>query len=171
MVTAEDMATQVQRTFEEIHRRVFLGDPAANPRLKVEVVGAAMAEDTPVLLLIAPWTLNGVAFPPDDRFPDSLVVTGRPYPVFRTEVEAIGRYCSVNLVPDVSMLRSPEEARTVAAELVGPFHEAVTSVRGELRLPDPSRRRLLRSLTGRAEGDPASSLHPPASGPPGPRRD
>jgi hypothetical protein len=151
----EQLAAGVASTFEQIHRRVFLGDPAANPRLKVEVVGVGLAEDTPVLVLITPWTLNGMAFPDDGRFPDSLAIGGRRFPVFRNDVDEIGPYCSVNLVPNVASFASPADARTAAAELIEPFHDAVASARRELGLPDPSRRRLLRSLTARSDDQPA----------------
>jgi hypothetical protein len=87
-----------------------------------------------------------LAFPEDGRFPDSLPVGGRRFPVFANEVNGIGAYRSVNLVPDVSGLGSPDEARRVASDLIAPFHEAVAAVRRELGLPDPSRRRLLRSF-------------------------
>ncbi len=140
----EDLRDRVRRTFEDVHRRAFLGDPAANPRLRVEVVGAAMAGDTPVLVLITPWTLNGMAFPPDGRFPERLTLEGRTFPVHANALEGVGDYRSVNLVPDVSSLPGPGAARQLAEALAGPFRDAVARAREQLAVPDPGRRRLLR---------------------------
>jgi len=127
-----DLAALTRRTkavFEEIHRSVFLGDPAANPRLAVDVVGAATAHDTPVLVLITPWTLNGLAFPPDGKLPETLEVSDQPRRVYAAELEALGPYHSVNLVADVSRLDRPEEARRLAGSLAEPFRTAVERAR------------------------------------------
>lgn len=129
MVDLAAVARRTQAVFEQIHQRVFLGDPVANPRLTVEVVGAATAHDTPVLVLITPWTLNGLAFPPNGKLPATLEVTGQPRRVYAAEVEALGPYRSVNLVADVSGLDSPEQARTVARSLAEPFRAAVERAR------------------------------------------
>jgi hypothetical protein len=40
-------------------------------------------------------------------------------------VEGIGRYLSVHLLPDVSRLQSPHQARTMAEAFAGPFGTAV----------------------------------------------
>ena len=125
---------------------MFAGDPAANTRLKVEVLGEATAGDTPTLVLVTPWTLNGLAFPPDDRFPDSLTIGKRSYPVFHNEIDALGSYYSVNLMGDVSMLKSPESARAVGSQLGAPFRVAVEKAREALAVPDEARRELFKWL-------------------------
>ena len=78
------LATQVHDVFTGIHDRVFRGDPAANPRLQVQVVAAVVAHDTPAVLLLTPWTGNGLAFPPDGSFPAQVVVAGRRCPPARS---------------------------------------------------------------------------------------
>ncbi len=139
----ESLAASTLTTFEGINQRVFAGDPAANPRLKVEVVQAAVVADTPTLILITPWTLNGMAFPPDERFPTTLKVGGKEYPVFEHSLEELGPYHSVNLMGDVSTLKSPESARALARSLSEPFAKAVADARGRQTVPDPDRRNLL----------------------------
>ncbi len=123
------LARRTQTVFEAVHQRVFLGDPVANPRLAVEVLGAATAHDTPVLVLITPWTLNGLAFPPDGELPATLEVIGRPRQVFSAELEGVGPFRSVNLVSDVSRLARPEEARKLARSFAEPFRAAVERAR------------------------------------------
>lgn len=147
MSDLDDLAVRAQAAFEEIHRRAFAGDGAANARLKVEVVEAALAADTPTLVLIAPWTLNGLAFPPDEDFPSHLVINKRRHPVFVTDVAGLGRFRSVNLVTDVSALASPAEARTVAGALAEPFRDAVRRSRDDAGVANPSRRAVLRRIT------------------------
>jgi hypothetical protein len=142
----ERLARRVQDHFEEVDRTVFRGDPVANPRLKVEVVDPEVVEDTATLVLITPWTLNGVAFPPDGVFPESLTVGKRRHPVFRNELEGIGPYCSVNLVGDVSRLQSPDAARQAARTLGEAFRRAVALTREEGAVDDRSRRDLFKGL-------------------------
>jgi hypothetical protein len=139
-----ELADRVVAEFDGIHQRVFRGDPVANPRLKVEVIEPAMAEDTPTLVLITPWTLNGMAFPPDEEFPESLRFGDRAWPVFRHELEALGVYRSVGLVSHMSCLDSPSQARELAGAMAGPFRAAVARARRDVLVPDPGRRKLLR---------------------------
>lgn len=143
-----DLVEHVRSYFDRVHREVFDGDPAANPRLRVEVLGAAMATDTPVLVLVTPWTLNGMAFPPDDDFPEQLTVGDRTYPVFVNEVADFGSYRSLNLIADVSGIESHDAARQRAEELAQPLRDAVSRARAprserEEHVADPGRRRLL----------------------------
>lgn len=137
----DDLAARVYDHFERVNRDVFRGDPAANPKLKVEVLDPEMIGDTATLVLVTPWTLNGMALPPDDRFPDSLTVNTKHLPVFRNELDGIGAYVSVNLVADVSALQSPDAARGVGRPLGAKFREAVAQVR---QIHDRGRRDLLR---------------------------
>jgi hypothetical protein len=139
----EELTEQVAEHFSRVHREVFLGDEASNPKMWVEVVSAAMAGDTATMILIAPWTLNALVFPPDDSFPDALTVGAKEYTVFTAEVEGLGTVRSLNLASDVSTMPSQDAARGIAAALSGPFLEAVGRAREAGRVGDPGRRRLL----------------------------
>lgn len=110
------------------------------------MLGFETVGDTPTLVLVTPWTLNGLAFPPDERFPDSLTIGKRSYTVFQNDIEALGAYFSVNLMGDVSTLKSPEAARVVAGQLGDPFRRAVAKAREELAVPDEARRQLFKRL-------------------------
>ena len=78
------------------------------------------------------------------KFPDRLEVAGRSLPVFVNELRELGRYLSVNLVSDVSLLTSPAQARTVASAVGAPFRQAIGRALQEADVADPQRRRLLR---------------------------
>lgn len=150
MTVLTDLAARVQSHFEEVDRTAFRGDPVANPRLKVEVLDPEMVGSTPTLVLVTPWTLNAMAFPPDGEFPDSITINQKRYPVFRNELDGIGAYCSINLVGDVSTLQSPDAARGVGRPLGALFRQALaTSLEGQT-VTDPGRRNL---LTGGFSGD------------------
>lgn len=130
MPQPQSLADLAEAAFAGVHRRVFAGDPAANPRLPVEVAASATAGDTRTLVLITPWTLNGLIFCPDDDFPAELSIAGLPpRAVYATELEPLGRFRSVNLVPDVSGLPDPERARSLAASWAEPFRAAVEAAR------------------------------------------
>jgi hypothetical protein len=108
--------------YSRVHREAFLGDPVANPRLPVEVVSAEVAAGCPALVLLTPWTLNGLLFA-DDRavVPQFLDVAGTRRPVFAITMPDLPPHASVNLVGDVSRWTSPEQARTVARSFAAPF--------------------------------------------------
>jgi hypothetical protein len=143
-------ADRVLAHFERVAREVFADDPSANRNLSVEVVGDAIAGDTPVLVVVAPWTLCGLAEPPDGRLLPTLRVGPRHYPAFDVEVDGIGAYWSVVLVPDVSDYKSQDEARAVAEPLAIRFKAAVERVRAEITgVTDPSRRSLLTATRDR----------------------
>lgn len=144
-------ADKVRKHFERIHEEVFSGDPAANPSLDVEVLGISVAHDTPVLVLVAPWTLCGLAQPPDGRLTSTLRVRSRPHPALLNEVDSIGSYWSVVLVPDVSAYLGHDQARSAAEELAEPFRTAVEKVRLELtQVEDETRRALLKGRSAKA---------------------
>lgn len=128
--------------FEAVYVRSFKGDAVANPRLRVETLEEAVMVGYPTVVLITPWTLNGLIFPPapgssaestaarslwDSGFPEWLQIAGQQRAVFLGDLPQIGAYRSVNLVPDVSRLTKPEQARTLATSFVAPFHEALTT--------------------------------------------
>jgi hypothetical protein len=153
MVSPVVLADRVSEYFEGVNHDVFAGDPAANPNLGVEVIDAGVAHDTPVVILIAPWTLAGLATPPDGQLPSALRVGARHCPALANEVPGIGSYWSVILVPDVSGYRSQDQARAVAMSLVEPFHVAVEKARQELtQVTDPGKRALLSRV--RMQGEP-----------------
>jgi len=129
MSQLEDLTAGVREVFERVHREQFLGDRAANPQLTVDVIDAALVEDTPAVVLITPWTINGLAFPPDDEFPEELELAGRRRPVFRVDMARLGAFRSVNLPVEAASLRSMDQARTLAHSWAGHFHDAVRAVR------------------------------------------
>lgn len=140
----DELTRRVLERFRRVHDEVFRGDPAANSALEVEVLGVATVGDTPTLILVTPWTLNGLAFPEDGRFPQQLVVDRRRLPVFSHELDGVGAYRSVNLVSDVSHLDGQEDARRLAGELAEPFRDAVARAREVADVPNPGRRLLFR---------------------------
>jgi hypothetical protein len=144
-------ADKVREHFERVHDEVFTGDPAANPSLDVEVLGISVAHDTPVLVLVAPWTLCGLAEPPDGRLTSTLRVRSRPYPALLNEVDSIGSYWSIVFIPDVSTYLGHDQARAAALEFAEPFRTAVAKVRLELtQVEDETRRALLKGKSAKA---------------------
>lgn len=143
-----ELRDRIASWFTRVHREVFLGDPASNPRLGVEVLGPVEVGSATVFVLVTPWTLNGLVFLPDERFPDSLEVDGRRLDVLVHELPGIGRYHQVNLLGDVSPLASPAQAREVAKRLLPGFAEAVQRAREGSTVDDPHRRDLFRRLRG-----------------------
>ena len=120
-----DLVVRAVDAFEGVFDRVFRGDPAVNANLSVEATEAALVDGLPTLVLITPWTLNGLIFPLDGTGPSELLVAGNLRRVVRGDVPPLGVYWSVNLVPDVSRLASPRQARTLANSFAGPFRDGV----------------------------------------------
>lgn len=116
---------EVRDAFATIHHRVFWGDPAANERLRVEVVGERTVAGTTTMLLITPWTINGLIFSP--HLPAVLELAGARRPVHVLELPGLGRFGSVNLVPDVSAVPDQATARSLAASWRKPFRSAVAA--------------------------------------------
>lgn len=119
-----DLAVRATAAFRDVQERVFSGDPAANAKLAVEVIETVVVDGTPTLVLITPWTINGLIFPTGPG-PDELVVADTRRTVFRGDVAPLGVYWSVNLVADVSRLSSPRQARALAESVADPFRDAV----------------------------------------------
>jgi hypothetical protein len=117
---------EVRDAFAAIHHRVFWGDPAANERLRVEVLGERTVGGTTTMLLITPWTINGLIF--SAELPAVLVLAGARRPVHVLELPGLGRFGSVNLVPDVSALPDQAAARSLAAPWLKPFRLAATAM-------------------------------------------
>lgn len=138
------LSERILAHFTRVHRDVFLGDPLCNPRLKVEVLDETVAHDTPTLILVTPWTINGLAFPPDGMLPETLAINGRSYPVFVADIDGIGPTHSVNLVATVAGIASPEAARSAARAIGEAFRISLARVREAAQVDDPSRRDLFR---------------------------
>ena len=141
-----DIADRTHEYFEGVQREVFADDPASNPALTVEVIEPGEVGGLPVLVLITPWTLNGMVFGEVADFPSVLTVGAREYPVFANTLPTLGPYQSVNLIPDVSSLEDQEAARKAARAYVQPFRNAVTKALEEVRVANPERRELFRGL-------------------------
>ena len=120
-----DLVVRAVDAFESVFERVFRGDPAVNANLSVEATEAALVDGLPTLVLITPWTLNGLIFPLVGAGPSELLIAGNLRRVVRGDVPPLGAYWSVNLVPDVSRLASPRQARTLANSFAGPFRDGV----------------------------------------------
>ena len=93
------------------------------------VVDAALVADTPALVLLTPWTINGLAFPPDDVFPATLTVAGRVRPAHRIDMPELGVFWSVNLPTETAGLRGMAQAHALASSWAQPFREAVRAIR------------------------------------------
>ena len=125
----DEIAADVRLAFERVHRERFQGDPAANPRLTVDVIDPAVVEGIPTVVLLTPWTINGLAFPPDGEFPNSLEIAGRRRRVFRIELAELGTFCSMNLPLEPANLQSMAQARGLTRSWVAHFRDAVRVAR------------------------------------------
>lgn len=167
----DDLAARVrtiEACFEGIHDDIFRGDPTCNTNLVVEVAGAVIAYDTAVMVLIAPWTMTALAFPPDGWLPANLRVGHRYHPVLQNQIEGIGSYHTVLLDSDVSGYPDQTAAVTDASSLATRLAEAVEKVRREhVEVEDPSRRALAGRLTGKVR-PPAIDVEKTAFGAPEP---
>jgi hypothetical protein len=87
-----DLRDRVLAAFRDVHLTAFAGDPAANPALEVAVTDLLAAGDTPTVVLLTPWTLNGLAFPPDGRLPARCEIAGASRLLFRNHLAGLGEY-------------------------------------------------------------------------------
>ncbi|MGB8360824.1 MAG: [NiFe]-hydrogenase assembly chaperone HybE [Acidimicrobiia bacterium] len=153
-MSLEALVQSVAGYFEGLARGVFDGDPASNQNLTVEVLGASRALDTPVMIVITPWTVTGMVFPPDGLFLTGLRIEHRHYPVLANEVDGIGQYHSVLLIPDVSDYRDQSAVRDDSLALLPGLLRAVERWRNEkVGVVDPDRRALVRGLAGQRDPD------------------
>jgi hypothetical protein len=120
-----DLGERAEAAFRAVQKRVFADDPDVNGKLVVEVTEAAWVDRVATVVLITPWTLNGLLVPPDGEGPMELLVAGDLRRAFRGDVAPLGVYWAVNLVPDVSRLSGPRQARTLANSFAGPFRQGV----------------------------------------------
>lgn len=137
------LGDQVLAAFRHVHQTAFAADPAANPALAVAVTGVLIAGDTPTIVLLTPWTLNGLAFPPDGRLPARCEIAGAPRILFRNHLAGLGEYYSVNLIPDVSAITTQAEALKLAYGLAEPWRDLIAQSRGTEAATSPARRWLL----------------------------
>ncbi|MGD2101571.1 MAG: [NiFe]-hydrogenase assembly chaperone HybE [Acidimicrobiia bacterium] len=157
-MSLEALATSVKGYFERVAREVFEDDPASNPNLGVEVLGVTTARDTPTMVVITPWTVIGLAFPPDGGLPSELRIDHHHYPVLANEVEAIGQYHSVLLIPDVSGYADQAVVREEVMALLPGLVRAVEKWRGEhVEVADSERRAFVRNLAGHRDPTPVAS--------------
>lgn len=111
---------------------VFPQHGPRNARLGVDVVDTGPAEDARTLILVLPWAIEGLIFVPDEHFPSSIVIGGQRYPIFRHELPGLGRFRTVELVPDVTPLPSQRHARKIAYLIGPPFRDAVARERRQI---------------------------------------
>lgn len=148
MSDLERLVDATREAFEGVRRTADAGDTAGNSNLVVEVVEAAHVEDTATMILITPWTLDGLMFPAPGRTISELIVGRRRRQVFAGTLDGIGDYLGVNLVADVSGLADRAAARHAAAALGEPFRHAVSRAFQEQGVADPTRRDLFKRLGG-----------------------
>jgi hypothetical protein len=120
----DDLVLRADEAFRGVFERVFAGDPAANAQLDVEAVEPAVVDGVPTLVLITPWVMSGLFFPPGEG-PGELVIASVPRRAVRGDVPPLGPYWSVSLVPDISRLTSTGQARRLATSFAEPFRDGV----------------------------------------------
>jgi hypothetical protein len=125
----ESREERIRRAFAAIHDPVFDAGTELTTGIEVEVFNAGIAFDTPTFILLTPWTINGLAFPPDDAFPSGLAIDGRVRVVYAIEESPLGPYRAVNLTPLGSHFPSPVHARKVAKDFAPMFRRAVEESR------------------------------------------
>lgn len=123
------LADRIRATFAAIHGPTFEADTELTTGIDVEVIDGGVAFDTPTYILVTPWTINGLAFPPDDDFPSGLQIDGRVRSVYSIEQSELGPYRAVNLAPLGSHFPSGAHARKVAHAFAPVFRRAVEEAR------------------------------------------
>jgi [NiFe]-hydrogenase assembly, chaperone, HybE len=123
----DDLAARADLAFRGVQERIFADDPAANGNLVVEAIEATAVDGVSTLVLVTPWTINGLVVPTDaaQEGPEEIVISGAARRAYRGDVAPLGVYWAVNLVPDVSQLTSPRQARALATSFAEPFRDGV----------------------------------------------
>lgn len=124
----DELAAAVRAAFGRVHRDVFLGDSVANARLTVDVVDAAVVAGVSCVVLVTPWTVNGLIFSEGD-FPDWLDLARRRHRVFRVTMAGLAPFGSVNLPVATAALHDMAQARALARSWIAPLHEAIRAAR------------------------------------------
>ncbi|HAF09106.1 MAG TPA: hypothetical protein VIN63_13185 [Candidatus Limnocylindria bacterium] len=127
-------AERIRSVFATIHGPAFDGDTELSTGIEVGVIEAGIALDTPTFILLTPWTINGLAFPPDQRFPVALEIDGATRPVYSIERSMLGPYRAVNLAPLGSHFPSAVHARHFAERGAPKFRRAVEEARAILAI-------------------------------------
>jgi hypothetical protein len=122
-------AERLRKMFSRIHGPAFDADTELSTGIEVDVIDAGIALDTPTFILLTPWTINGLAFPPDQSFPVAIEVDGATRPVYSIEHSPLGPYRAVNLAPVGSHFPSAVHARHFAERAVPRFRRAVAEAR------------------------------------------
>ena len=120
---------QIRTVFAKIHGPAFDADTELSTGIEVDVIDAGIALDTPTFILLTPWTINGLAFPPDRSFPAAIEVDGGIHPVYSIERSKLGPYRAVNLAPIGSHFPSSVHARHFAERAAPKFRRAVEEAR------------------------------------------
>lgn len=123
---------QIRRVFARIHGPAFDADTELSTGIEVGVIEAGIALDTPTFILLTPWTINGLAFPPDQGFPVAIEVDGATRPVYSIQLSELGPYYAVNLAPFGSHFPSAVHARHFAERAAPKFRRAVEEARALL---------------------------------------
>jgi hypothetical protein len=126
---AEVRAEQIRRVFARIHGPAFDADTELSTGIEVDVIDAGIALDTPTFILLTPWTINGLAFPPDRSFPVAIEIDRATYPVYSIARSKLGPYRAVNLAPLGSHFPSAVHARHFAERAAPRFWRAVAEAR------------------------------------------
>lgn len=124
----------IRRVFSKIHGPAFDADTELSTGIEVDVIDAGIALDTPTFILLTPWTINGLAFPPDPSFPVAIEVDGAVNPVYSIERSKLGPYRAVNLAPLGSHFPSAAHARHFAERAAPKFRRAVEEARAFLAI-------------------------------------
>ena len=122
-------AAQIRGVFADIHGPAFDADTELSTGIEVDVIDAGVALDTPTFILLTPWTINGLAFPPDDSFPVAIEIDGATHPVYSIVRSELGPYRAVNLAPLGSHFPSATHAHHFAERAAPRFRKAVAEAR------------------------------------------
>lgn len=123
------LADRIRRVFTAIHGPAFGAHTEVSGVTEVEVIDAGVALDTPTYILLTPWTINGLAFAPDDDFPSGLEIDGQVHVVYSIQHSDLGPYRAVNLAPLGSHFPSAAHARRFAELSAARFRRAVEEAR------------------------------------------
>ena len=112
-----------------IHGPAFDADTELSTGIEVDVIDAGIALDTPTFILLTPWTINGLAFPPDRSFPVAIEIDGETHLVYSIARSKLGPYRAVNLAPLGSHFPSAVHAHRFAERAAPTFRRAVAEAR------------------------------------------
>lgn len=120
---------RIRKVFATVHGPAFEATDELATGLTVDVLDAGVAFDTPTYILVTPWTINGLAFPPDEDFPAAIEIDDQIHVVYSVTRSELGPYRAVNLAPVGSHFPSPAHARRFAEMSARRFRRAVEEAR------------------------------------------